>query len=112
MWSQKPMLIFLITLTSTKIDNMNSQQIIEDMYRNFAAGNMSAVLSCFDNDIVWERPGSPFIPFSGTFKGIEEVTKMFAIQATTISLKKFLPEKICAAEDTVVVLGHDDADVV
>ncbi len=94
------------------MDNMNNQQIIEDMYKNFAAGNMSAVLSCFDNDIVWERPGSPFIPFSGTFKGIEEVTKMFAIQATTISLKKFLPEQICTNEDTVVVLGHDEADVV
>lgn len=91
---------------------MNNQLIIEDMYKNFATGNMSAVLSCFDNDIVWERAGAPFIPFSGTFKGVEEVTKMFAIQATTISLKKFLPEKICANEDTVIVLGHDDADVI
>ena len=91
---------------------MSNQKIIEDIYRNFAAGNMSAVLSCFDKDVIWERPGAPFIPFSGTFKGIDEVTKMFAIQATTISLKKFLPEKICTNEDTVVVLGHDEAEVI
>ena len=94
------------------MDNMTNQQIIEQMYNNYAKGNMSTVLSCFDKDIVWERPGAPFIPFAGIFKGIEEVTKMFAIQATTLSISKFLPEKICTNEDTVVVLGHDTADVV
>ena len=94
------------------MDKTSNQQIIEDMYKNYAAGNMSAVLSCFDKDIIWERPGAPFIPFSGSFKGIEEVTKMFAIQATTLSMKKFVPEKICANEDTVVVCGHDEVDVV
>ena len=94
------------------MDNVSNQQIIEQMYKNYATGNMSAVLSCFDKDIIWERPGAPFIPFSGIFKGIEEVTKMFAIQATSLSLKKFVPEKICTNEDTVVVLGHDEADVI
>ncbi|KAA9041263.1 nuclear transport factor 2 family protein [Ginsengibacter hankyongi] len=94
------------------MDKASNQQIIEDMYKNYAAGNMSAVLSCFDKDIIWERPGAPFIPFSGSFKGIEEVTKMFAIQATTLSIKKFVPEKICTNEDTVVVFGDDEVDVV
>ena len=94
------------------MDNVSNLQIIQDMYRNYAAGNMSAVLACFDKDVIWERPGAPFIPFSGIFKGIEEVTKMFAVQATALSIKKFLPEKICTNEDTVVVLGHDIVDVV
>jgi ketosteroid isomerase-like protein len=92
--------------------NISNQQIIEQMFNNYAAGNMAAVLSCFDKDIIWERPGAPFIPFSGIFKGIEEVTRMFAIQATTISLQKFLPEKICINDDTVVVIGRDIANVI
>ncbi|HEY5407057.1 MAG TPA: nuclear transport factor 2 family protein [Ginsengibacter sp.] len=91
---------------------MSNREIIEEAYKNYIAGNMSAVLSCFDKDIIWERPGSPFIPFSGIFKGIDEVTKMFAIQATTISIKKFLAEKICTNDDTVMVAGCDAADVV
>ena len=94
------------------MDNLSNQQIIEDMYNNYAKGNMSAVLSCFNKDVIWERPGAPFIPFAGIFKGIEEVSKMFAVQATTLSIKKFIPEKICTNEDTVVVLGHDTVDVV
>jgi len=91
--------------------NEDNQQIIENMFKNYAAGNMSAVLSCFDKDVIWVRPGVPAIPFSGTFKGLEEVMKMFAIQASVISIKEFIPEKICTNDDTVVVLGHDNVDV-
>jgi uncharacterized protein len=89
-----------------------NQEIIEDMFKNYGTGNMAAVIACFDKDIVWIRPGAPAIPFSGIFTGLEEVMKMFAVQATTISIKTFVPEKICTNEDTVVVLGHDVVDVI
>ena len=105
-------MIFLIIQISANMESVTNQEIIEKMYQDYAAGNMSAVISCFDKDIIWERPGAPFIPFSGTFRGINEVTRMFAIQATSISIKEFIPQKICTNEDTVVVLGHDKADVV
>lgn len=91
---------------------MSNSEIIEEAYKNYIAGNMSAVLSFFDKDIIWERPGFPFIPFSGIFRGIDEVTKMFAIQATSISIKKFSTEKICTNEDSVIVTGHDEAEAV
>jgi ketosteroid isomerase-like protein len=94
------------------MDNVTNQQVIEQMYSNYAAGNMSAVMASLDKDIVWERDGEPFIPFSGTFTGIDAVMKMFAIQATSISIKEFVPDKICVNEDTVSVLGHDVADVI
>ncbi len=67
--------------------------------------------TCFDKDIIWHRPGAPDIPFSGTFKGIEEVMKMFGIQASVISIKEFIPEKICANDDMVAVFGHDHVNV-
>ena len=94
------------------MDKRSNQQILEETYRNFAAGNMSAVLSSFDKDIIWERPGAPVIPFSGIFKGIDEVTRMFAIVASTINIKTFLPDRICTNDDTVVVLGHDLVEVI
>ncbi|MGH2565607.1 MAG: nuclear transport factor 2 family protein [Ginsengibacter sp.] len=94
------------------MDNVSNQSIIENMYKDYSAGNMSAVLFCFDKNVIWERPGAPFIPFSGIFKGVDEVMKMFAIQATTLTIKKFTPEKFCTNEDTIVALGHDEADAV
>ena len=94
------------------MDNISNQQILEQTYKNYAAGNISAVLSSFDKDIIWERPGPPSIPFSGIFKGIGEVTKMFAIVAATLTIKTFLPEKIFTNDDTVLVLGHDLVEVI
>ena len=90
---------------------MTRKNIIEKMYADFEAGNIPAVIARLDDDIVWERPGSPFIPFSGTFSGIEAVKKMIAIQAATIAIQIFLPEHILSDEDTTVVLGKDTATV-
>jgi len=93
------------------MDKVSNQQIIEQMYKDYEAGNISAVFSFFDKDIVWVRPGAPDIPFSGTFNGIDEVIRMFTIQAETLTVTSFVPEKICTNEDTVVVLGNDTAIV-
>ena len=89
----------------------NNQQIIQQMYSDFGAKNIPAVLSAFDKNVIWTRAGAPFIPFSGTFTGIEEVMKMFAIQDENLTMKSFVPKTFCTNEDTVVVIGHDEADV-
>ncbi len=89
----------------------NNQQVIEQMYKDFSTGNIPAVLSAFSKDIVWVRAGAPFIPFSGTFTGIEEVMNMFKIQDETLQMKSFVPENFSNNDDTVVVIGHDEANV-
>src|SRR5665213_201269 len=91
---------------------MTNQQIIEQMYQDFASENIPAVLSVFSKRQVWIRPGAPFIPFSGTFTGMEEVMKMFQLQNENLKMKSFVPGKICTNEDMVVVTGHDEADVI
>lgn len=91
---------------------MENSQIIQKMYKDFATGNMQAVLSNFDNDIVWIRPGEPEIPFAGTYAGIEGLAKMFGIISKTIKIKDFHPKQILENGDTVVVIGCDEADVI
>jgi ketosteroid isomerase-like protein len=82
------------------------------MYLFFGAENIPGVLAFFDKNIFFSRPGTPFIPFSGTFTGINEVVKMFQIQNQTLKMKSFVPDKICTNEDSVVVIGHDEAEVI
>src|SRR5665213_367719 len=89
----------------------NNQQVIEQMYKDFSTGNIPAVLSAFSKDIVWVRAGAPFIPFSGTFTGVEEVMNMFKIQDENLQMKSFVPENFSTNDDTVVVIGHDEANV-
>ena len=91
---------------------MTNQQIIEQMYQDFASENIPAVLSVFSKDTVWIRPGAPFIPFSGIFTGMEEVMKMFQSQNENLKMKSFVPGKICTNDDMVVVIGHDEAEVI
>lgn len=94
------------------MENLSNLEIIQQLYKNFAAGNMPAVFASFDKDIIWFRPGAPDIPFAGKFTGTEGLMKMFSLQAATIKLKSFNPEKFFSNDDTVVVLGHDEAEVI
>ena len=94
------------------MDNLSNLQVIQQMYKSFAEGNIQAVLSFFDKNVVWVRPGEPDIPFSGTFNGFEGLAKMFAIMKETIKLKSFVPEKFYTNDDTVVVEGNDIVEVI
>lgn len=91
---------------------MENIQIIQQMYKDFGAGNMQAVLSNFDNDVVWVRPGEPYIPFAGTYVGIEGLAKMFGIISQSVKIKEFHQKQILGNGDTVVVIGADEADVI
>ncbi|MGE5106549.1 MAG: nuclear transport factor 2 family protein [Sphingobacteriales bacterium] len=94
------------------MENLTNLTIIQQLYKNFAAGNIPAVLAAFDKDIVWIRPGEPDIPFSGKFTGLDGLGKMFALQSASIKIKSFVPEKFCTNENTVVVIGHDTVEVI
>jgi ketosteroid isomerase-like protein len=91
---------------------MENIQIIQQMYKDFSTGNMQAVLSNFDDDVVWVRPGEPYIPFAGTFVGIPGLAKMFGIISQTIKIKAFHPVQVLGNGDKVVVIGADEADVI
>lgn len=91
---------------------MDSLQIIQQMYKDYEAGNMPAVMAAFDKDVVWVRPGEGAIPFSGTYKGMEGLVKMFGIIGQTVKINKFILKKIIAADDKVAVIGEDYADVI
>lgn len=94
------------------MQNPSNLEMIHNMYHDFARGNIAAVMSCFDPDIVWERPGDPDIPFAGVFRGHDGLSKMFSIIAQTLKIKEFVPEEFCSSENTVAVLGRDEVQVI
>ena len=94
------------------MEKLTNLEIVQQVYKNFAAGNIPGVLASFDKTIVWIRPGEPDIPFAGKFVGMDGLIKMFALQTANIKIKSFVPEKFCVNEDTVVVLGNDTVEVI
>src|SRR5580765_6828069 len=97
---------------STTMDERGNLQIIRQLYKNFSEGNLAQVLSFFDKDVVWIRPGEPDIPFAGTFTGIEGLARMLSLVANTVKIKSFVPQKFFDNGDTVVATGYDRADVI
>jgi hypothetical protein len=91
---------------------MDNVQIIQQVYKYFGEKNVPALLSHFDKDVVWERPGAPEIPFSGTFNGHEGLIKFLTLVAQTIKISEFSPKKFLSDKDTVAVVGDDEAEVV
>ena len=91
---------------------MDNLQIVKEVYRLFGERNVPALISYFDNNIEFVRPGNADIPFAGTFRGHDGLIKMFTIISQSIRLKEFIPEKFFANDDMVVVLGSDTAEVI
>lgn len=91
---------------------MDNLQIVKEVYRLFGERNVPALLSYFDNNIEFVRPGNADIPFAGTFRGHDGLIKMFTIISQSIRLKEFIPEKFFTNDDMVVVLGSDTAEVI
>jgi len=82
---------------------MTHIEIIQEVYKNFAQGNIAGVLAHFDKEVVWIRPGEPDIPFAGTFTGMEGLGKMLTLVGRHIRLKAFTPQKFFSNENTVAV---------
>lgn len=91
---------------------MDNLQIVKEVYRLFGERNVPALLSYFDNNIEFVRPGNADIPFAGTFRGHAGLIKMFTIISQSIRVKEFIPEKFFTNDDMVVVLGSDTAEVI
>lgn len=91
---------------------MDNVQIVRQVYRYFGEKNVPGILTHFDKDVVWERPGAPDIPFSGTFNGHEGLIKFFTLVAQSVKISEFLPKKFLSDEDTVAVIGDDEAEVI
>jgi uncharacterized protein len=91
---------------------MDNIQIVQQVYKSFGEGNIPAILSHFDKDVVWERPGAPHIPFSGTFNGHQGLIDFFTLVAQNVKISEFSPKKFLSNEDTVAVTGDDEATVI
>ncbi len=92
--------------------HLSNEAIVKLMFKNAAEKNIPATISAFDKDVVWVRPGEPDIPFSGTFPGIDGMINMLTLIQQSIKLKEFIPEQYCSNDDTVLVMGHDEAEVI
>lgn len=88
---------------------MNEQKNIDhvkQVYDLFTKGDIAGLLNQLADDISWETPGAPKIPYAGRFKGRAAMTKFFEGVGKTAEFSRFEPRDYIAQGDRVIVLGH------
>lgn len=88
---------------------MNEQaniELIHQVYDAFTKGDSGRLLSYMAQDIAWEEPDVPGLPFAGKRQGRASVAEFFQMVAAVQQIREFSPAEFIAQDDRVVVLGH------
>jgi ketosteroid isomerase-like protein len=97
------------------MSEQDNKEFIKRGYEAFAAGDIEAVMSLFDDDIEWVQPGQSAV--SGTFHGKAEVMEhlgRLAEKSLTVNLIQLVAEGDTVVAITQVSAGGEtgeDADV-
>jgi ketosteroid isomerase-like protein len=87
--------------TTTKADT------VKDMYAAFGRGDLNGLLAHVSTECKWDHAGPMEIPWAGSFRGHEGITRFFAQIDKTADIQAFEPRAFVEQDDTVVVLGHE-----
>jgi ketosteroid isomerase-like protein len=80
--------------------------LVQRAYQSVGTGDIQTLLNLLTEDVIWELPEMPNVPFSGTWRGRKEVAKFFSIMADVQDVVEFEPDQFVAQGDQVVALGH------
>ncbi len=97
----------LTTSASAQTNNNQEVEIVNKMFEAFGTGNMEALKLTLSDTTVWNYNGSVLIPYSGTYKGKDEVVKFIGNIVSNVDILDFKVEQIIANGKTVIVLGSE-----
>jgi ketosteroid isomerase-like protein len=87
-------------------EDIGALELVEEAWRCLARNDVPAFLRLSSEDILWEVPAMPGVPFAGTWRGRNQVALFFQTAAKAQDTLAFEPRQFIVDRDTVVVLGH------
>ncbi len=88
------------------MSEQDNTRLVQEVYDNFNAGNLEALLGALADDIEWVLPDIPKVPFSGARRGRDSVAAFFSAVAEHQEPKSFDVQGIIAQGDRAVAFGH------
>ncbi|MBN9386069.1 MAG: nuclear transport factor 2 family protein [Chitinophagaceae bacterium] len=82
---------------------------VQEMYEAYQKGDIPAILSALNKDVIWEVMGQPDVPFAGIYHGPADVREFFGKLNDHVEPKEFVTEHILENEHIVVATGHMNA---
>ncbi|MDP1815552.1 MAG: nuclear transport factor 2 family protein [Leadbetterella sp.] len=103
------LLALSLTTMSANAQTNNSKEVevVNKMFQAFGSGNMEALKLTLSDTSVWVYYGSDLIPYSGTYKGKEEVVRFIGNIVSSVDILDFKVDQIISNGKTVVVLGSE-----
>lgn len=87
---------------------MNEQtntNLVQQAYQSVGTGDVASLLNLLAEDVFWQLPEMPNVPFAGIWRGRQQVGQFFSRMAETQDILEFQPEEFIAQGNTVVALG-------
>jgi len=82
-------------------------EVVAAMFAAFGEGNVDAVIDVLDPEVIWFVPGDrAVVPWSGTWRGHEEMRRFFGVIAVSAEPRAFEIRRLLANGEDVVALGR------
>lgn len=89
---------------------MSNVDTLKQGYEAFGRGDLDAAAETLADDVQWENPNAPQLPSPGVTKGKDAVKGVWAETPNYWSSFSPSPDEWIEQGDTVVVLGHLEAE--
>ena len=88
-----------------KIQTVNQKEVIYRFYAAFENMDIEAINQLLELDCVWTYHGTDDIPFSGTYRGRQEVIEFNRQLKETVDIISFEPQQYIIDENKAAVMG-------
>ena len=82
-------------------------QVVQQAYHAFGRGDVPAILDLVADQVDWKFCGPRSLPYTGTFRGREQLGRWFASIPTVDDVQAFEPREFIDAGEHVTVLGWE-----
>jgi ketosteroid isomerase-like protein len=82
---------------------------VQKMYDAYQRGDIPAIISSLNKDVIWEVMGQPDVPFAGIYHGPGDVKKFFGILNDHVEPIEMIVEHILENEHVVIATGNMNA---
>jgi uncharacterized protein len=88
------------------MSSQDNKQLVMQGYQKYQNKDIPGLLDLFADDIEWVGAETEEIPFSGVFRGKDEVGRYFSQLDEAQEAQQFEPQTFIAEDDKVVVTGQ------
>jgi ketosteroid isomerase-like protein len=86
--------------------NSSAVNVIQQVFKDFATGNIQGIVDACANDVVFGIYKNPYFRPSGLYYGKEGVIEFFNLLNQNVRYTNFEAREFISQDDRVIALGH------